>query len=144
MSSQFATLAEAVKEFPRATRLFLGITIATLLGVFVPIVCLNIFGVWSNAYSAFGDHLFVGIPCTLGNLLGFAVKRIWPCVMAFLFLLAMIQFVRLVKAKPMDDWLSAYPAFTRTVGGLLLDALFFNWYAKQSGLLTSSKSKSAI
>lgn len=143
MNSQFATLSEAVKELSRGTIIFLGVTIATLLAVFVPILCLNIFGVWSNAYSAFGDHLFVGVPCILGNLIGVAVKRIWPCVLAFLFVLATIQFVLLVKAKPMDDWLSAYPAFTRTVGGLLLDGLFFSWYAKQSGLLVRSNPKSS-
>lgn len=117
-------------------------TITTLLALFVPIMFLNLFGVWSNAYSALGDHLFIAIPIIFASLIGIAMRRTWPCLLAFLAVLTTIQFVFLAKAKPVNDWWSAYPAFTRTVGGFVLGGLFLAWYTKQSELISHTKTES--
>ena len=131
MQKELVSLKDLTSEMSMTTRVMLGCFLCAMIGVFIPLFAINLTGTWLGSISAYGDHIIIGSACVLTVLIGLNVKRLWIGVLIVWIPVFGIQFFGLFMSKPVNDWLSAWPAFARTFGAILLPYAFLAWYRRE-------------
>ena len=121
-------MKDATSEMSKTNRILLGLFVGTIIGVFVPLFAINITGKWLSKIGAFGDHLVFGTSCVIAGLIGLKMKKLWVGAFIVWTPIVLFQFFASISSRPLYWWWAAWPAYTRSIGAMILSTLFLAWY----------------
>lgn len=130
LKKEMLDLKQATADMSLTVKVLLGISISTLIGVFIPLFAINLTGTWLGSISAYGDHALLGGACVVAGLLGLKLKRLWLWALIAWAPVFCLQFFVILAESRFDQLWGAWPAITRSVGAFVLSTLFLGNYRK--------------